>query len=988
VLPVAARQSTEQEKPDDVLAKAKQLYAEEGPKSALPVFEHALALYEAAGDRRGEAITLGLIGNCHKKFGDFPKALDYLGRALALKREIGDRLEEGKTLSNIGLVYWEMGDYPTAIDHLTRSIAVAREIGDRQLEGAALNNLSLVYDELGDYRRSLEQYQRVLEIYRGTKFERGESDTLGNIGGVYLLLGQYKEALRYYQQSLAISERLKLKASASQDLGNLALCYQGLGQIQQAIDDFDRALQLAREAGLKKEEADWLKGKAGTLVRQGKYAAAIDAYDAALKVYEDAKLPRELVEALNDKGALYERLGDPASAEQNFRRAIDLSRTINHPRGVTVNLMSLGEMEWRRQRLDEAGALYRDALARAMKADDRASVAGIRVALALVGRDQGRLDEAATEATEAVKIAQAIGARPLEAEALTARAAVARAKRSFEQSLSDEAAAAEISTTLGDPELAWRIAYGQGQSQEALGRSDEAVASYLQAVGLIENVRSQLREERFRASYLEDKYQVYVSLVQLLLKLGRTQEAFMYAEKLRARSYLDLINRGVPPIRNEADLQTELTLRERVRQLGHAIESEHARPAPDQRRQALDLFSSELIDAERAYENFLGTLSASEPAYAAVRALKAPSSDDVQGRLPADTALVEYVVAADSVSIFVIRADGIHAKTVAIRSIDLSAKVELLRDLILRAEGDDWRAPAESLHRTLIAPIEQAGWLTGVRHLYIVPHGILHYVPFAALPRGRDKGARLVLSDYVVAYLPAAAALVYGNGSANGAGQPAESVLAMAPSRAGLRYNQQEATAVAGLFPKDRLLLVGSRATESAFKSSAGRYQVLHLATHGYFNKFNPLLSGVELEADGREDGRLEVHEILGLRLSARLVVLSACDTALGGGYFAEVPAGDDIVGLTRAFLFAGSPSVVASLWAVNDRSTMRLMSGFYGRLLTPNAGRGLPGLGGVEGSPADKATALAAAQREFIARGGRESHPYFWAAFVLVGQM
>jgi CHAT domain-containing protein len=115
----------------------------------------------------------------------------------------------------------------------------------------------------------------------------------------------------------------------------------------------------------------------------------------------------------------------------------------------------------------------------------------------------------------------------------------------------------------------------------------------------------------------------------------------------------------------------------------------------------------------------------------------------------------------------------------------------------------------------------------------------------------------------------------------------------------------------------------------------------------------------------------VEVHEILGLRLSARLVVLSACDTALGSGYFAEVPAGDDLVGLTRAFLFAGSPSVMASLWAVNDRSTMQLMSGFYGQLVGT-----------------DKATALATAQRDLIGRGGRFSHPYFWGAFVLVGRM
>ncbi len=141
---------------------------------------------------------------------------------------------------------------------------------------------------------------------------------------------------------------------------------------------------------------------------------------------------------------------------------------------------------------------------------------------------------------------------------------------------------------------------------------------------------------------------------------------------------------------------------------------------------------------------------------------------------------------------------------------------------------------------------------------------------------------------------------------------------------------------------------------------------MLHLATHGYFNRFNPLLSGLELEPDGREDGRLEVHEILGLKLAARLVVLSACDTALGGGYFAEVPSGDDIVGLTRAFLFAGSPSVVASLWAVNDRSTMGLMRAFYGQLRGPSDVERGPrsraeAREGEGGGAEDKATALAA---------------------------
>jgi CHAT domain-containing protein len=133
----------------------------------------------------------------------------------------------------------------------------------------------------------------------------------------------------------------------------------------------------------------------------------------------------------------------------------------------------------------------------------------------------------------------------------------------------------------------------------------------------------------------------------------------------------------------------------------------------------------------------------------------------------------------------------------------------------------------------------------------------------------------------------------------------------------------------------------------------------------------NPLFSGLELEKDQEDNGRLEVHEILGLRLDADLVTLSACETALGSGHLAEDPAGDDLVGLTRAFLAAGSDAVLATLWEVNDLSTLRLMRRFY---------RSLPGAG--------RAASLALAQRSLCRASDRFRHPYFWAPFVLVGEV
>src|SRR5262249_12499193 len=194
----------------EVLARARQLYAGEGPKPALPEFEKALALFHASGDKKNEAITIGLIGNCYKKLAEYSKAEDFLQRALSLKRTIGDRLEEAKTLSHLGLLHWDMGDFKLAAQYLNQSIAIAAQLQDRVMEAAARNNLGLVLDEIGNYRQSTEQYSRALELYRAAQSQSGTSDQIesgigdavGNLGGDYLLLGDYGNALKSYQQAL------------------------------------------------------------------------------------------------------------------------------------------------------------------------------------------------------------------------------------------------------------------------------------------------------------------------------------------------------------------------------------------------------------------------------------------------------------------------------------------------------------------------------------------------------------------------------------------------------------------------------------------------------------------------------------------------------------------------------------------------------------------------------------------------------------------
>ena len=191
----------------------------------------------------------------------------------------------------------------------------------------------------------------------------------------------------------------------------------------------------------------------------------------------------------------------------------------------------------------------------------------------------------------------------------------------------------------------------------------------------------------------------------------------------------------------------------------------------------------------------------------------------------------------------------------------------------------------------------------------------------------------------------------------------------MAPSDAHLPNTAAEVRSIGQMFPRSSRVVVGKAATKTLFKRVAADYDYLHLATHGSLNRNAPTLSALELEPDEENDGRLELHEIVDMRLRARLVTLSACETALGKGYFSETPAGDEFVGITRAFLSAGSRNVLASLWAVNDESTRILMVRFYRHLFDTGA-----------------AEALARAQREVRHSNARYRHPYYWAAFVMVG--
>jgi len=944
----------------ELLTRGKQLYTQEGPKPALDQFEEALKIFRSNRDQHSEAITLGYIANCQRKLGNLDQALQFANQALQMKKDLGDRNEEGNTHNQLGLIYWEQSDYGSATRHLEKAIEIASAVNDKELEGAARNNLALVLDERGDYTHSLEQYQHALALHRESHFERGEGDTLGNIGGIYLLLGKFHEALPYYQSALEISQRLGLKPAQSDDLGNIALCQAGMGDIDAALGSFDLALLIAKQSNLAKEEADWRKGKGTTLAGLGRYDAALREYSAAEQVYQRSGLQRELVEALNDTGTVYESLGDVAGAQDRFERALHLARKIGNESGEISSTLALGDLERRRKRNDQAESYFASALARARAAGDEGSTLVVLLQRGMNEIDRTHYDQALTIAADADQAAERLGNRPMMAQASYLVAEAQRHRAKLDDAIAAYSTAETLQKELRDPELGWRILYGRGQALEAQEKNEDAITSYKSAIRIIEETRAQISEERYRAGYIEERYQVYVTLVELLLKLGNPGEAFFYSEKLRARAYFDQLG-GSAFLEPGSDAHRRIEeLGEQIRRLRHAIQKEYATPEKERRGQALELYSSELLRAEKSYEELLDEAHGSDSG--GIRAAMVPSASEIQRLLPPATALIEFVVGHKSVSAVLITEKSVSGVPIHLASENLSSRVDLLRGLITE-RSEKWIQPAKGIYQLLLAPAEREAKLRDVRQLLLIPDGVLNYVPFAALlsPAGRYFG-----DEYRIVYLPSAAAMVAKTAASN----RGTKLLAMA-SGSDLPNTGAEARSIGNLFPGTSRVVLGSAATETLFKQTAGNYDYLHLATHGSLNRNAPSLSSLELRPDRQNDGRLELHEIVGMKLHAQLVTLSACETALGKGYFSETPAGDEFVGMTRAFLGAGSRGVLASLWSVNDESTRLLMVSFYRHLLHT---------GGAE--------ALSAAQRELRQSKPQYRHPYYWAPFVMVGSI
>jgi CHAT domain-containing protein len=523
-----------------------------------------------------------------------------------------------------------------------------------------------------------------------------------------------------------------------------------------------------------------------------------------------------------------------------------------------------------------------------------------------------------------------------------------------------------------NPTSAWLLrdaACELGAMYEQLGMPEKAESAYRSAVTAIEQVYTTLRMVSARHEFMESKATPYARLALLLARQRRWQEAFEVAESCRSRSLLDTLGNAPARESGAARIEPELLDEDReyareISRLVRQLQSAQGDPRIDARATR-----RQLRDVRAEYALFRNNIALQHPGYAVFQTIQTVNLEDLRelfGRRPAlrDTALIAYLIQDNAVVGFCFDGTNLHAAVLSEDANQVARQVACLRNAIAERDAD-WRRTAHALDDVLLKPF--ATHLTGKSRLLLLPHRQLCFAPLALLS---DDAGKTLVERFAFGVIPSASLLRYwSRRDENEAVGVMKTGLAIANPDGSLPFAEREAKIVSDALQVTHVM-IGAAAQEPSFFEQAPDVSVLHIATHGVLNSTRPEYSHLVLAepdvGDAAQDGLLDVHEIVRKldAASSRLVVLSACQSALG-----PASDGNEVQSLSNAFLYAGAREVIASLWSVDDESTSLLMREFYAQSKLGQT----------------PMNALRHAMLK-IARSG--AHPYEWAGFQVIGDL
>lgn len=895
-----------------------------------------LGLYRNASQ---EAQVCRKLAHAYATQGKYRESFLYLKKALGADSTLsGNRLEMIDDYRELGVVKAYMGDYPEALAYLNKSLAL-----NEGMEKSAK-----------DIKKS------------------SLADTYLSLARVNLTLGNFKEAGEYGGKAVAIYGKIADETGTVEANLLLGIVSRERGELEEAIRAFTSSSELARRQGLNTARQHQALGEVYFI--KGESETGIRYQMLAIQEAERSRIKPQILMMYMRMGDAWQKLGDVVKAQFYYQRAmsVKLDMDADSLSFVPAASMRFAEAEKAYQYYARAGATMGTAL--------------VSLRLGELRLQQNDADSALIMFSAAKKAFEKAGSKEGMAKANLELGKMHAKKKNHSVAMEHLRQARGLTS---QPDLAWQIELAQGSIEESTGVFDSAYHSYKEAITIIDRMRSNFSIEEFKTLFANQKVEVYDRMIALLFHLkvngiSRQQamrNAFEYNEQSRSRTFLDMLgNKKIEPkdIADTALLEREQLLRLKIQQLSR---QQNLTDDITQQRS----ISSELERTYREFDQVISSIKLNNPAYATVMNVNPPGVEEVQASLDHETALVEYWVSERSLFIWVVTKDSLNTREVVIGKDVLQRLLKGCRNGISFRDTEITQSSLRKLHSVLIASILEH--IKTYKNLVIVPHRSLHFLPFQALISAENS---FLIEEFTLTYAPASSIFYYCQRRETA---PGENFLGMAlgdhaiGKHSPLPGTRSEVSLLSQLYPHFESKYEAA-CDETYVKNNIGNFNYVHIATHGVFNEVEPVYSYLLLNPTDHDDGQLTVNEIFGLDIESRLVTLSACETALG-----ELSEGDELVGLSRAFIYAGSAAVLVSLWKVEDSSTALLMARLHQYVSAGN-------------SPAK---ALSLAQRDLIHKSldfsGHKSlrsvdlsnlqssvnmktldNPFFWAPFVIVG--
>ncbi|MFQ5671774.1 MAG: CHAT domain-containing protein [Nitrospinales bacterium] len=930
-----------------------QAFSEKRWESSINSFEKALSLIGFLPEKKFQQEIYKTLALGAYNLKDYPAAIKYQLELVRLAEQADDPEQLAQAVYFLGILHSRAEQYPRAVELLQKALSIYQEyeLLDRLAE--SYSTLGIVEENALDYGKALQAFNASLKINEEIGEDLNKGRELRRIGRIYYLrLANYDEARKYFAEANKLFQELDQTDQIAETLLELGLVTEKQG-------DFDRALALYRQAQSLAEVHDLQLGLSKSLLYQGNSYWYQGNYQNAFRMQ---KRSLEIAEAIGDKrqqtfihntlGLIYWTLNDSERALRSLHKSLDLAREINSLLDIATAFNNIGLIYRKDKQYGKAIEFFNKALERDIRLKSKWGQGYTHRNLGISYLRMGRLDQAENHIKQAVGLSRAIGNRTNEVKSMLELGNLALKRKQCAAAIAVFRKTETLAAALGIPEVRWRALRGQGMCLAQTGRPDEAVAAYKKAVDTVEKMRAAIKIEEFQNGFLTDKQDVYKELILLLLDQGKNEESFSFAERAKSRSFIDLLGNNKINLKNEVSQKLYDRLirqKNKIRKLEEAL----GRSGDGDKTRQL---SAQLVAERDRYRDFLIDAKEQSPQISSFIAVESIGLKQLQGLLEINVALVEYLVTKDELVAWVVKKDGLAVARTQVSEQDLARVVKDYRKRMQQsAPMDDTSA---RLYAWVIKPIEEH--IRGTRILGLIPNGILHYVSFASL---KGDGGYLV-EQHPLFYSPSASVLQYTFARKFDKSKIVKVLAVGNPDLGSLNYDlplaELEARSIKWDFPQIDLL-TGDKARESWIKEHINDYQIIHIASHGEFDAVNPLFSALKLTRDESDDGNFEVNEVFAVNVNADLVTLSACQTGLG-----KIVGGDELVGLNRAFIYAGTHAILSSLWRVSDISTAILVKHFY-RIYARE----------------EKAESLRKAQ---LLVKKLYPHPSYWAGFNLTG--